>query len=282
MLPMQLLGLDVDPIETVQFSNHTGYPTSRGSVLDGAGFVELLDGLDDNGLLKGYSHLLTGYVGSPSLMQEVVEAVGRLREKNPGLVYVCDPVMGDNGKLYVKPEVATMFRKLVVPLATIVTPNQFELEQLTGLEVHSKEDAFRAMDALHALGPRTVIVSSLFLPGKEGAVVIAGSTLDEQEEGGSHQFCMEVPKLEGYYTGTGDLFAALTLAWMHRLPGQTRSAVRSVVSTVQAVLRRTAAAIEGGGRKSLEEKSSSASAAMELRLVQSIDDIREPPAGDLG
>ena len=93
---------------------------------------------------------------------------------------------------------------------------------------------------------------------------------------------MEVPKLEGYYTGTGDLFAALTLAWMHRLPGQTRSAVRSVVSTVQAVIRRTAAAKGCGGRMSLEEKSSSASAAMELRLVQSIDDIREPPVGDLG
>ena len=274
---MQLLGLDVDPVETVQFSNHTGYPTSRGSILDGTGFIELIEGLDENGLLEGYSHLLTGYFGSPCLMGKVVEVLKRLREKNPGLVYVCDPVMGDNGKLYVKPEVAAMFRDVVVPLATVVTPNQFELEQLTGLEVRSKGDAFRAMDALHALGPRTVVVSSLFLPDKEGSVVIAGSTVEEQENDGSQQFCIEVPKLEGYYTGTGDLFAALSLAWMHRLPRQTHSAIQSVVSTVQAVLRRTAAAKGDAGRMSLEEKSSSASAAMELLLVQSVDDIREPP-----
>lgn len=277
VLPMQLLGLDVDPVETVQFSNHTGYPTARGGILDGAGFIELIDGLDENGLLDGYSHLLTGYVGRPCLLQKVVQVLQRLKEKNPEIVYVCDPVMGDNGAFYVKPEVADMYRESVVPLATVVTPNQFELEQLTGMQVHSKEDAFKAIDALHALGPRTVIVSSLFLPEKEGTVVVAGSTVEAQEGGGSRQFCVEVPMLEGYYTGTGDLFAALSLAWMHRLPGQAHRATQLVVATIQAVLRRTAAARGSVGRMSLSEKSAAASAAMELRLVQSIDDIREPP-----
>ena len=130
-----------------------------------------MDGLEANGLLRGYSHLLTGYIGSPSLLEAVVEVLQRLRKHNPGLTYVCDPVMGDNGALYVPPDLPAIYRASVVPLATVVCPNQFELEQLTERpagSITTVDEALAAVDALHALGPETVVVSSLQLGAAGG------------------------------------------------------------------------------------------------------------------
>jgi pyridoxine kinase len=59
VFPLQLLGFDVDPINSVQFSNHTGYPTFRGQVLNGSQLWDLIEGLAENDLLH-YTHLLTG------------------------------------------------------------------------------------------------------------------------------------------------------------------------------------------------------------------------------
>jgi hypothetical protein len=99
VFPLQLLGFEVDPINSVQFSNHTGYSKGfRGQVLQGDQLWELVEGLDANELLS-YTHLLTGYIGSKSFLETVLRVLRRLREVNPDLIYVCDPVLGDNGKL---------------------------------------------------------------------------------------------------------------------------------------------------------------------------------------
>ena len=96
VFPLQLLGFDVDPINSVQFSNHTGYEGGfEGQVLGGQELEALVDGLDANGLMPEYSHLLTGYIGSPSFLRAVLRVLARLRARRPGLRYVCDPVMGD-------------------------------------------------------------------------------------------------------------------------------------------------------------------------------------------
>lgn len=114
---------------------------------------KLIDGLVANNL-HHYSHLLTGYVGSASFLDEIVKLIPILKEKNPKLCFckvflflflfnlltricwwfyflwcpVCDPVMGDNGKLYVPKELVEIYKNKIVPLADILTPNQFELE----------------------------------------------------------------------------------------------------------------------------------------------------------
>jgi hypothetical protein len=129
--PLQLLGIEVDVINSVQFSNHTGYPGGhRGEVLGGDALTALVDGLDTNGLLAGFTHLLTGYIGSASFLRAVADVLRRLRAANPGLVYVCDPVLGDDGRLYVPPGLVTLYAKEVMPLADVVTPNAFETELL--------------------------------------------------------------------------------------------------------------------------------------------------------
>ena len=101
VFPLQLHGFDVDFVNSVQFSNHTGYPSFTGEVLDGAQLEKLAKGLDSNGLLKNVSHLLTGYIGSPSFLRAVCAVHRMLKQHNPEVVFVCDPVLGDHGKLYV-------------------------------------------------------------------------------------------------------------------------------------------------------------------------------------
>ncbi|KAJ0954452.1 putative pyridoxal kinase [Helianthus annuus] len=132
VFPLQLLGYDVDPIMSVQFSNHTGkllrYPTFKGQVLNGKQLWELIEGLEANNLLY-YTHLLT----------------------------VCDPVLGDEGKLYVPQELVSVYREKVVPVASMLTPNQFEAEQLTGFRIASEQDGREACRHLHAAGPSKVL-----------------------------------------------------------------------------------------------------------------------------
>jgi pyridoxine kinase len=99
----------------------------KGQVLNGEQLNDLVDGLEQNRLMGKYSHLLTGYIGSTSFLQQVMSTLAKLRKETPGLVYVCDPVLGDDGKLYVPEELVEMYKTEMVPLATILTPNQFEV-----------------------------------------------------------------------------------------------------------------------------------------------------------
>ena len=82
VLPLQLLGFSVDPVNSVQFSNHTGYPVFKsGGVppVSGESLEELVDGLRQNGLLPGYTHMLTGYIGSASLLRKAVAIAREIR-----------------------------------------------------------------------------------------------------------------------------------------------------------------------------------------------------------
>lgn len=122
VFPLQLLGYDVDPINSVQFSNHTGYPSFKGQVLNGQQLWDLIEGLEANDLLY-YTHLLTGYIGSVSFLNTVLDVVSKLRSINPKLTYVCDPVLGDEGKLYVPQELVTVYRERVRLIHKDVSPS---------------------------------------------------------------------------------------------------------------------------------------------------------------
>jgi pyridoxine kinase len=218
VFPLQLHGFDVDPILSVQFSNHTGYGSFAGEVMTGDQLWSLVEGLETNGLLEGYTHLLTGYIGSASMLRTVARLVRKLRAYNPDLVYVCDPVLGDNGKMYVPAELVQIYREEIVPLATMLTPNQFEAEILTGLTITNEEEAVAACAALHAAGPPSVVLTSLDLPsGPEGeggdgdggdgehssSITLLGSTTEPQGERCGQRFRIVVPRIPSYFTGTG-------------------------------------------------------------------------------
>ncbi|KAF3445251.1 hypothetical protein FNV43_RR14945 [Rhamnella rubrinervis] len=264
VFPLQLLGYDVDPINSVQFSNHTGYPTFKGQVLNGQELWELIEGLKANDLLH-YTHLLTGYIGSVSFLNTVLEVVDKLRSINPKLTYVCDPVMGDEGKLYVPPELVSVYREKVVPVASMLTPNQFEAEQLTGLRIGSEIDGREACNILHAAGPSKVVITSFSL---DGNLFLIGSHQKEQGQL-PEQFKIKIPKIPAYFTGTGDLMTALLLGWSNKYPNNLGKAAELAVSSLQALLQRTLNDYKTAGH---DPKSSS----LEIRLIQSQDDIRNP------
>eukprot|EP00824_Muranothrix_gubernata_P007585 TRINITY_DN19649_c0_g1_i1.p2 TRINITY_DN19649_c0_g1~~TRINITY_DN19649_c0_g1_i1.p2 ORF type:complete len:247 (+),score=37.48 TRINITY_DN19649_c0_g1_i1:70-810(+) len=202
VFPLQLLGFDVDPVNSVQFSNHTGYASWRGEILDGATLWDLVEGMETHDLLR-QTHVLTGYVGSPSFLRTIARIVEKLERQQPNLVYVCDPVLGDEGKLYVPKELVGIYREELFPHATIITPNQFEAEQLTGISIHSQEDALRACDKLHQMGPKTVFITSTSIATDESLVFFCSSLRHLDESGKPIRFRITFPHVKLYITGTG-------------------------------------------------------------------------------
>ncbi|MDR2701329.1 MAG: pyridoxal kinase PdxY [Spirochaetaceae bacterium] len=162
VFPLQRLGHEVWAINTVEFSNHTGYKAWRGEALSPALVESLVLGLEERDVLKHCNAVLSGYLGDPASGRAIISAVKKIRSHAPGALYCCDPVMGDVGRgFYVKPEIPDVFKNEVIPLADIVTPNQFELNALTGMNAETLEDVLEGVKRLHAAGPRIILVTSL-------------------------------------------------------------------------------------------------------------------------
>ncbi|KAL7551616.1 hypothetical protein ACHAWF_014817 [Thalassiosira exigua] len=239
VFPLQLLGFDVDVVNSVQFSSHTGYPFGyEGEVLDGRMLQKLIDGLERNGLLSGVGNVLTGFIGSESFLSAVADTVKKVKSLNSRCRYICDPVLGDNGKFYVPEGLAEIYKKDLLPLADVVTPNQFEVEQLTGVRVQSLKDAQAACRILHDMGVSLVLITSIVFPDAsgdgdncDGSATASTDPLappskdvigifasrrhppERRNECADEQYVVYSPKLPGHFTGTGDVCAALFLAW---------------------------------------------------------------------
>ncbi|XP_055352634.1 pyridoxal kinase-like isoform X1 [Paramacrobiotus metropolitanus] len=267
VFPLQVLGFDVDFINTVQFSNHTGYPVVKGSVLDELSLQELYDGLKENDLDRQYSHLLTGFVRSKGLLCKLGDIARDLKRTNPSLVYVCDPVLGDHGKMYVNADVLEVYRDTILSLADIMTPNQFEAELLSDIRITDAQSAVKAMDCLHDKGPRTIIISSSELGNEEVLVAFASSMTD----GKTVRYRIDIPRFPASFNGTGDLFAAVFLAWHTKSDGNLQHSLEATVSTLQAVIRRTLANLSKINHQGILSPKD-----LELRLVQSRSDIEHP------
>mmetsp|Transcript_7893 Transcript_7893/g.10846 ORF Transcript_7893/g.10846 Transcript_7893/m.10846 type:complete len:322 (-) Transcript_7893:1524-2489(-) len=279
VFPLQLLGFDVDVINSVHFSNHTGHPGGiKGDVLGGDQLKSILDGLEQNGLLNNIGHVLTGYIGSASFLRAIINLLKTVRANNADSTvrYVCDPVLGDCGEFYVPPELVTIYREELLPLADVVTPNQFEVEQLTGIRVKNISDAKKACKALHDIGPELVIITSTLLDedpleesdkAKEQTISIIASRKcsDSESHGSDEVWSIESPIIPGQFTGTGDVCAALLLGWTSINNGNVPLSMEKVIGTMYSLIKRTA------------ETSGDSVASRELKLIQSKKDIEHPP-----
>ncbi|ORY39969.1 pyridoxal kinase [Rhizoclosmatium globosum] len=209
--PLNLLGFNVDPLNTVQFSNHTGYGVFTGDRLDGNQVLSLFDGLTRNGITDQYSHLLTGYLGKASILEAVIQIAKALKALPKPPLFVLDPVLGDNNSLYVPQELVPLYRDSLCPLADVITPNGFEAELLSGLPIKSEAEAIAALDKLHSLGPKTVVITSVDwgAGSQTWSMFVSHSSTNSDSV---TRFKIDFPRLVGSFTGTGDLFAALLLA----------------------------------------------------------------------
>lgn len=233
VFPMQRLGCEVWPIHTVQFSNHTGYGAWKGRVFDGPMVEEIFEGIADRGVLPTCDGVLSGYMGSPDIGAAILSAVARVRAANADALYCCDPVIGDVGRgVFVRPGIPELMRDKVVPAADVITPNQFELEYLSGREIRTLDDAKQAVAAVQEAGPRVVLVTSLHTSDTPADAIdmLAG-------EGGRF-FRMRTPKLSVNVNGAGDAVAALFFVHFAR----TRSAETALAEAGAAIfglLKRT-------------------------------------------
>jgi pyridoxine kinase len=191
----------------VQFSNHTGYGGWRGRVFDAELVRDVVEGIAERGALGRCDAVLSGYMGDAAIGQAILAAVARVRSANPDALYCCDPVIGDAGQgPFVRPGVADFMRHAAVPAATIVTPNQFELDFLAGATTRTLDQAIAAVDALHRLGPRIVMVTSL------RTEETPAEALDLLASDGEGRWRVRTPRLDVAANGAGDLIAALFLA----------------------------------------------------------------------
>ncbi|SAM09329.1 hypothetical protein [Absidia glauca] len=293
--PLQTLGYDVDILNTVQFSNHTGYSSWTGGRLTDTDVQQLFDGMEKNGLMDQYTHVLTGYIGNFDILRTIENKVKQLKSKIPELIYgkdVCDPVMGDGGHLYVAPEIVPLYRD-VLSVADVITPNQFEAEVLSDMKITSLQTAKNAIKQIHDFGVDRVVITSLTLPRQDVPVTIippSGSDQHEQlycmisqrhPDGRLQQHLISFPTYEGYFTGTGDLFSALTVARLQDYPHSLAQAIFKVVSSVNAVTLKTwkhQQKLLQGNEQVIVDKPSDAKLvhACELQVVKGKKEIEHP------
>jgi len=236
VFPLQRLGAEVWAVNTVQFSNHTGYGTWRGQVFGAEMVRDIVQGIEERGVLPRCDAVLSGYMGDAAIGAAIVHAVERVKAANPAALYCCDPVIGDVGRgIFVRPGIPEFLRDIALPAADIATPNQFELAWLTGREVRTLADARAAAKALQAMGPRCVFVTSLSVEETPDAFI----EMLAAEDGAFWR--VRTPRLPIAVNGAGDAIAALFL--YHRLRwGEARIAAASAASSIYGLLRRTAEA----------------------------------------
>jgi pyridoxine kinase len=254
VFPLQRLGREVWAINTVEFSNHTGYGAWRGQVLDPGLAGELVEGLADRNVLGKCEAVLSGYMGDAAVGKAVLNAVSRVREAAKttaanaaaaqNVIYCCDPVMGDVGRgFYVKPGIPEIFKNEVVPLADIVTPNQFELEALTGMQTTALKDARTAIAKLHASGPGVVLVTSYI--GEDAPK----DSLEMLASDGENLYKVRTPSLPftEIIAGSGD---ATTAVFLSRYL-ETRDVKRALELTAASIYSILEATFKAGSRELL-------------------------------
>ncbi|MGB3733262.1 pyridoxal kinase PdxY [Microbacterium sp.] len=253
VFPLQRIGVEVLPVYTVTFSNHTGYGAWRGPMIDPDDVREVIAGVEERGVLPQIDAVLSGYQGGEGIAEVIIDAVARVKAANPDAVYACDPVMGNaKSGCFVAPAIPDLLRDKVVPVADIITPNQFELGYLTSTEPTDLASTLESVDAAMAMGPKTVLVTSVERPDREQGTI---EMLAADDKGA---WLVATPQLPMKANGSGDVTAALFTAHYVET-GDAKVALERTVSSVFDLLQNT---LDSGDR--------------ELALVQSQETYANP------
>lgn len=226
VLPM-LEGVRVVPLPTIVLSNLPHYPSVHANPMPAEWLAGSIRDLEALGVLDEIDTVCTGYFASPDQVDAVADTLEPLTARRPDLRVLVDPTLGDSDVgMYTDPAVAPALRERLLPLATGIVPNGFELELLSGQGASS--DAEHAARAL--MGPRAdwVVVS--------GGAASGGPTLVDlvvTREGATK---LQHPLIPTTVKGTGDAFAGALLAELRRGAAVT-DAVESAAAAVRALLR---------------------------------------------
>ncbi|MCT1414143.1 pyridoxal kinase PdxY [Corynebacterium sanguinis] len=234
VFPLQRIGHEVWPVYTVNFSNHTGYGAWRGPMIPAADVADVIAGIDERGVLGQVDAVLSGYQGGDDIAGVIIDAVARVKELNPAAVYACDPVMGNaKSGCFVADTIPPLLRDRVVPVADIITPNQFELGYLTGREATDLDSTLDAVAAAREMGPRTVLVTSVERPEADPENFLEMIVVDDK---GS--WIVRTPRLPFKRNGSGDVASALFTGHYIR-SGDAADALARTASSVFDLLSTT-------------------------------------------
>ncbi|MCS3842569.1 pyridoxal kinase PdxY [Microbacterium sp. AK031] len=253
VFPLQRIGVDVLPVYTVNFSNHTGYGAWRGPLIDPSDVADVITGIEERGAFPDVDAILSGYQGGAGIGDVIIDAVARVKAANPKALYACDPVMGNaKSGCFVAPAIPELLRERVVPVADIITPNQFELGFLTGTDPDTLDSTLASVDAARAMGPSTVLVTSVERPDREEGTI---EMLAVDDAGA---WIVQTPFLPMKANGSGDVTAALFTA--HYVDtGSAKTALERTASSVFDLLQLT---LDSGER--------------ELRLIEAQESYAHP------
>ncbi|KAJ7282025.1 Ribokinase-like protein [Mycena rebaudengoi] len=255
VFPLQCMGYDVDVVNTVNFSNHAGYGRSGGTKTSAAELSDIFQGMERNELLLP-ERLLTGYIPGAEGLSAVADLATCLKREKPALVYLLDPVLGDAGRLYVAPDVIPVYRRMLA-LSTIITPNWFEVETLTDIQLKDLESLHRTLTVLHKeYHVPHVVISSI--PLGNWLREVLPPDLQPPDSDSEHLLCIsssvipESPELSAVYAQTVPLLPGY-FSWPHFEPGDvspgapgtavSRAASQALTKT-HAILRLTHAHAE--------------------------------------
>jgi len=240
VFPLQRIGVDVLPVNTVNFSNHTGYGAWRGPLIDPSDVADVITGIEERGAFGQVDAILSGYQGGEGIGDVIIDAVARVKAANPKALYACDPVMGNaKSGCFVAPAIPELLRERVVPVADIITPNQFELGFLTGTDPDTLESTLASVDAARAMGPSTVLVTSVERPDREEGTI---EMLAADDDGA---WIVQTPYLPMKANGSGDVTAALFTAHYVET-GSAKTALERTASSVFDLLQLT---LDSGARE---------------------------------
>ena len=168
VFPMQRVGVNVWPLNTVQFSNHTQYGQWTGEVLAPAQIPALVNGIATIGELGNCDAVLSGYLGSAAQGRAILAVVAQIKAANPAALYLCDPVMGHAEKGCIVPEeVSDFLREEALAAADVLCPNQLELDSFCGRRAESLDDCVAMARSLLSRGPKAVLVKHLAYPARQ-------------------------------------------------------------------------------------------------------------------
>ncbi|GAB2887764.1 pyridoxal kinase PdxY [Nocardioides pacificus] len=253
VFPLQRLGHEVWPVFTVHFSNHTGYGAWRGPLLPAEDVREVITGIEERGVLGQVDAVLSGYQGGEDIGDVIIDAVARVKAANPRATYTCDPVMGNaKSGCFVNPAIPVLLRERVVPVADVITPNQFELGYLTNTDPRTLDDVLASADLARAMGPSTILVTSVEREGRpEGTIEMMVVT-------GDGAWIVRTPLLPMKANGSGDVTAALFTAHL----GETGDPALALARTASSVFDLLQNTLDSGER--------------ELQLIQSQETFATP------
>ncbi|MCJ8149586.1 pyridoxal kinase PdxY [Shinella sedimenti] len=247
---LETLGHPVWALPTVILPWHPGHGKSTRVVLSPEDFDAMIFDLIHAPWRGEIKAVLTGYLGSAAQVRSVARLVESLRGDNPDLLYMCDPVCGDEKGLYIAEETAVAIRDSLIPLASIATPNRFELAWLAGAPLETNG---QIMEAALALGPSRMLVTSAMplMAGSTGNLYLSGRNALLAE----HRLVPNPPN------GTGDLLAAIFLSrFMEDLTEERR--LMTATASVFEIVARTAK--RGADELTLEQDASSISTPMAM------------------